>query len=468
MAEPTDIEALAAEVGGSSFSDERLNERLRALVRALAAEPGKSLPRSLDSAGLEAAYRFFSNPRVTPDDIVAGHVAATRKRCSESPEFLVLHDSTDFSYRFDGEREGLGRAQLKNPKSKQTFFLHASLAVAADGTRRPLGVVALKTWVRGEERSGVEHLRWQQQVHVAAERLGPHANAIHVMDREADDYTLFAALIADNQRFIIRGYFNRLLEQEPKAKLHDVLAAQRAVIERPVKLTRRKQHRVKIHDKNHPAREARTATISIAATAVELKKPQSRGPNSSMSGFPTSLSINVVRIWEPEPPVNEEPIEWMLYTTDPIDTPEQLLTIVDRYRARWTIEEYFKAIKTGCEFEKRQLHDYEALVNLLATFAPIAYRLLLIRSEARRVPEADALTVLTSDELAVLRVKSRIRLSDSPTVREIYRAVAALGGYIKYSATEPGWLTLSRGFETLATLTEGWVAAKLQLNSDQR
>lgn len=466
MADPTDTEKLAREVGGANFSDERLNNRLRALVSALAADPSASLPRALDSAGLEAAYRFFSNPRVTPDDILASHFEATRARCDAEAEFLVLHDTTKFSYRFDGQREGLGRAQLKNSKSKQMFFAHASLAVAADGTRRPLGIVALSPWVRGEERSGQEHLRWGKQACVAADRLGNRDRAIHVMDSEADDYEMFVALMQGNHRFIVRSQYNRLLEEEPKTKLRDAFAQLEASVERKADLSRRKRHRTEISAKGHPPREARQASLSIAAAKLALKRPNT--PGRLTERLPPSLPINIVRVWEPNPPADETPIEWILYTTDPIDTPEQLFAIVDHYRARWTIEEYFKALKTGCEFERRQLHDYEALVNLLATFAPIAYRLLLLRSEARRAPEADALTVLSPDELDVLRIKGRIRLSSSPTIREIYRAVAALGGYIKYSSRDPGWLTLSRGFEKLETLTEGWVAAKLQLCSDQR
>jgi len=130
------------------------------------------------------------------------------------------------------------------------------------------------------------------------------------------------------------------------------------------------------------------------------------------------------------------------------------------------IEEYNKAIKTGCDFERRQLQDYDALVNLLAVFAPIAYRMLLIRSEAARAPDQPALSVVSQDELDVLRTLGRRKLSELPTVREIYFAVAALGGHIKYNGN-PGWQTLAAGLEKLQTLTEGWVAAKLQRASDQ-
>jgi hypothetical protein len=467
MSDPTDIKNLALEVAGSNFSDERLNSRLRTLVSVLAADPSVSLPRTFDGAGLEAAYRFFSNPRVTPDDILSSHFEATRLRCAAEHEFLVIHDSTTFSYRFDGQRDGLGRAQPRNSNSRQAFFAHASLAVTADGTRRPLGVVALTTWTRGEVRSGVEHLRWEIQARAAASRLGNHDKAIHVMDREADDYEMFVALARGHHRFIVRCQYNRWLEEEPKTKLKDVLVSLNAAVQRQAHLSRRTQKREPPQAKAHPPRRERTAQLSIAAAKFVLRRPKRCGKSPSAIAMPPSLAVNIVRIWEPEPPPDEVPVEWILYTTDPIDTPEQLITIADRYRARWTIEEYFKAIKTGCDFERRQLREYEALVNLLATFVPIAYRLLLIRSEARRAPHTDASTVLSSDQLDVLRAKGRIRLSDSPTVRDVYLAVAALGGHIKYSG-DPGWLTLARGFEKLETLTEGWVAAKLQLSRDQR
>src|SRR5882724_5137761 len=140
MADPIELEALADEVADSNFHDERLTKRLRALVAGLAQDPSLSLPRALDSAGLEAAYRFFSNVNVTPAEILAGHFEATRKRCEEHDTVLVAHDSTSFSYRYDGEREGLGRARRSSPRSSQTFYAHLSLAMAADGTRRPLGV----------------------------------------------------------------------------------------------------------------------------------------------------------------------------------------------------------------------------------------------------------------------------------------------------------------------------------------
>ena len=404
--EPLDIPALAEEVAGPSFDDKRLSARLKLLIERLAQDPKRSLPNAFDSAGLEGAYRFFSNPKVTLQGILAPHIQSTRSRCEARGDYLVVHDSTTFSYRFDGERKGLGRAQRSKATSAQVLFAHVSLALAADGTRQPLGIAALETWTRSPKPTGVEHQRWERQIGVASEQLNGRKNAIHLADREADSYEMFHQLLQDGHRFVVRCQFNRkLVASSGVTHLQDHFSSISSTMEREVPLSRRKPRRHVIERKIYPARDLRLATLSVAAASVTLLKPK-----QSRASAPT-ITINMVRVWEANPPAGAEPIEWLLYTTEPIETPEQQLAIVDHYRARWTIEEYFKAIKTGCEFEKKQLQDFEALSNLLATFAPIAYRLLLLRTEAARAPDAPASTVLST---AQLDVAARSRSHQAP------------------------------------------------------
>ena len=165
----------------------------------------------------------------------------------------------------------------------------------------------------------------------------------------------------------------------------------------------------------------------------------------------------MVYVWETEAPPGEAPIEWVLYTSEPIDTTEQLLQVVDWYRARWVIEEYFKALKTGCAVEERQLGDLHSLSNALALLLPIAWQLLLVRSEARERPDAPASELLPSDEIQVLRAAAAKRrpLPDHPTIEQAMLSIAALGGHLKHNGP-PGWQTLARGYQELRLLLEGW------------
>lgn len=92
--------------------------------------------------------------------------------------------------------------------------------------------------------------------------------------------------------------------------------------------------------------------------------------------------------------------------------------------ARWTIEEYFKALKTGCQFERRQLESAHSLLNALAILAPVASRLLLLRHLARADPTAPASTALTAKQLEVLRAVSKRPLSPRPNARDAMRCDA--------------------------------------------
>jgi len=463
-----DVDLVAAEAGSSIAGDHRLAARHATCLRCLAVDPSASFPQLMNAAELEGLYRFCSNHRVVPEELLAPHVAMTRERCRSAERVLLVHDSTDFSFRPDGARSGLGRHR----KSTQTFFGHFSLAIDADGSKLPLGVLGMHTWVRGAEPDGTEVKRWLQQIRSTAHALTLEAQPIHVLDREADDYNLFALLTASDQRFVARACFDRHVEaDEIRTRLRSVLLSADVVVDREAQLTKRRKERHPLKLRNHPPREARVATLSISAMRLLLQRPKFSKKrlhlDPSLSDLPETLEINVVRVWEPNPPADCAPVEWILYTNEPISSADEVGAIVDHYRGRWVIEEFFKALKTGCAFEKRQLHDYDALVNALALFVPVAYHLLHIRTVARKEPDAPASRVVDDDQLAVLRALGRRPLSNNPTARDIYLAVAALGGHIKY-APDPGWLTLSRGFTKLDTMTQAWRAAKAAVSSDER
>lgn len=443
------------EFARAELGDKRLNARLDLLVSALQDAPDRSFPSAMSSdAELEATYRFLSNGRVTLARLIEPHLEATARRAELVQSVLVLHDTTEFRFEGKKHRDGLG----KIAGDGQGFFGHFALVV--DGQdRTPIGLGGVTTYSREyrsvhtrdmpaskrDSRPPGESARWRELVDDVQRRIA-HVAPVHVMDREADDFAMLSELATDGVRFTIRmNAARRRKGADPSnagdmIPLETLLDAAPIVATRAVKLSPRAGKRGGRSERTHPVRDARVATLEIAAKIVDVCPPKRscRQP----------VRLAVVRVVETSPPAGEDPVEWMLVTNEPIDTTEQVLRVVDIYRARWTIEEYFKALKTGCAIERRQLESFHALLAALGIFAPLAVRLVALRSYARHVPDAPATRILSDDELTALRTIGRTRLPASPTAQDALYAIAALGGHLKRNG-EPGWIVLARGFEKL-------------------
>src|SRR5258708_9036730 len=89
------------ELAGCSPAEEGSTKRLRKLLAQIGSDMGQSIPLVCqDWANAKAAYRFFSNERISEADILAGHLQSTRDRTAATDgPVLVLHDTTEFSYR---------------------------------------------------------------------------------------------------------------------------------------------------------------------------------------------------------------------------------------------------------------------------------------------------------------------------------------------------------------------------------
>lgn len=454
---------LAEEMAGAELGDARLNRRLGVIVAAIARRPGKSLPKALvSSAALEATYRFMSNDAVTPAGILAPHIAASCDRVEEAGFALAIHDTT--ACEFKGElREGLGRLAQR----QQGFYAHVCLAVTADGD--PLGLLGVHTWSRSWDPPGRrKRARFQHKTRAIKEsdRWGElskqveavtrgRSRVIHVMDREADFYRLEAQLIAAGAEFVIRGsHMERVLADG--RTLDEATDHLKIQLTREVSVNKRLPPQIEPHrhspskrKRSNPARSARLARLVVGATAVRIKRSWSIHKKDA-----PEFDLNVVHVWEPNPPHGELAIEWTLLTTLPSNTAQELEFVVDVYRRRWVIEELFKALKTGCQFEKLQLESAAALINAFAVMLPVAVGLLALRDLARTRPDARASTVLTPLQLSILRVHEHTRKLPLTTARDAMLAVARLGGHIKNNG-DPGWIVLGRGYEDLLALESG-------------
>jgi hypothetical protein len=451
----SDKREIRGEFRGAEFKDYRLTKRLAQLAEAIAESPEKSFPKVFgDGAELEAVYRFLSNEKVTPERILAPHIQETLSRCG-TRRVVVAHDTTIATYRAEGKREGLSRH-----RDSQHFHVHVSLAVTAESSREPLGVLAASAFIfAGDGGDGSKMRRWFEQADAVEQLDGMKAELVHVMDREADDYRTLVDLCQRRHRFVIRCAKDRMLAVESRevpGNISEAIERAPIVAAREVPISPRKKSEVPAKNRKlYPARSARLATLEVSAMTMELMRPTQHFDHV----LPDACELNVVRVKEASTPEGETPIEWLLYTNESIESEDDILAVVDAYRARWRIEELFKALKTGCALEKRQLESFETLTNATATLLPIAWRLLHLRTQTLDKPAAPASSLLEADEIAVLRARAKKPLPSKLTRRDAMLAIAALGGHLKRNG-EPGWQTLGEGVQKLLTLVEGYRLAR--------
>lgn len=450
---PTDV---TSEFAGIDLGDTRRETRARRLVAALADEPTRAFPKAVRTlAEREAAYRFLGNGAVTLDALLVGHVAQTAERAralATAP--VIVIDKTSFVFGGETDREGLNRLG----QNRQGFDAFFALAVSATD-RMPLGVLA----VDADLDEGRTSARGWLQVIDAAVPAVASLDPIVVADREADAFELFASLIAQQRRFVVRVARDRLIRETPDAarELLGELARRAPVrLEREVKLSRRTGVGKPLQARRkQPPRAGRSAHLAVGACTVTLPRPAKlRG-----RALPATLQLQLVSVREVDAPAGHDPVEWLLFTTLPIDDAAAVALIVDSYRSRWTIEEYFKALKSGCAYEQRQLESKHALLNALGLLVPIAWRLLALRTLAARDDRAPATAVFTADELHVLRkISQDIKLGPRPKAAEALLALARIGGHFPQNGP-PGWNILWSGMQLLQARVDGYRLAKQEM-----
>jgi hypothetical protein len=461
--------AVLDEFCGVALGDRRLEARLRQIVPALAAKPDHSFPKVFeDTAALEGFYRFVENDKTTLDRLLAPHVRRTVERASEHDVVLAVHDTTTFDFSGGDERKGLGRLR----RAGHGFLGHFSLLMSAEDRQDILGVAAVLPWSRTREtptakrkakkisyeesrRLPNEQQRWGRAAGRVERLLSGRTDVIHVMDSEADDYALMATMARMGRRFVIRCGYDRVLDSTAAdgCKLMGAVATKPVVCQRTVTLSRRRRPPAGGHQRTRQ-REVREATLSVNAATVVLRRP-----SSSDKTLPKETQVNVVHVWEESPPADVEPVQWYLLTTETTATTSDILRVVDIYRCRWTIEEYFKALKTGCGYEKRQLESYETLLAALGLFVPIALTLLRLRTLSRADPPRPATDVLTETQVEVLQRRFADHGAATLTVVDALSLVARMGGHLRRNG-KPGWLVLLRGYKELLMLEEGFKLAR--------
>lgn len=452
----------AIEFADVELQDARLNRRCQELAIALGQQPSAYINQACeDWADTKAAYRFFGNTKkVTPAGISAPHQQRTVERMRQHPLVLAVQDSTFFNYTHHPHTEGLG--EIGNKKQQQRGFgLHSTLALTPTGV--PLGTLTQQFFTRpiGEPAHTPRELqqlpleekesyRWLEAFEQTLALTPEGVEVVTVCDREADIYEMFVLAEEKQAPLVIRASADRLLAEKEVRKLWAKVEQQPLAGQLTLHITPNQQ------------RPARQATVSVRFSSVTLKPPwrphQKKLP-------PVTLNAILVREENPPPEV-EEPIEWLLLTNTSVQNFEEAIRVVGWYGCRWQIEVYHKILKSGCTVEDCRLEKADRLYNYIALMSVIAWRLHWMAYLNRTDPDLPCTMILTATEWQALYMRIQRTTSlpaTPPTVRQVVRWIAQLGGFLgRKRDGEPGITVIWRGWQRLQDMADTWSLVKEQ------
>ena len=441
------------EFGRAELGDKRLTKRLVILASQRGAKLNASISESCTRAsGSRAAYRFYDNDQVKPEDIQCPHIQATLRRANKQPVVLAVQDTTQADLTAHPHTAGVGYLQdLKHTG----YLIHTTLLVTPQ--RVPLGILDQQVWVRNPAEFGKKHQRakrataekesqkWLNGLQAAAKAQSQLTNVqlVSVGDSEADIFALFIESVKVGVPFLVRACRDRLIENENERHLWAHIEGLPVSGTREVTIPRQG---------NRPERKAvlsiRLARVELKVTRL-IKSPQEQKPVIAWA----------VLAREEQSPDGVDPIEWKLLTNTPTDDFEQACERVDWYACRWMVELFHRTLKSGCRLEERQFDDLENIKRFLALDSVVAWHVMYATMVSRENPLQSCEILFEPYEWQALYCfvhKKQHPPAKPPSIAEAIGWVARLGGFTASRKFSPGTTVLWRGFSRLVDISQTW------------
>jgi hypothetical protein len=379
-----------------------------------------------------------------------------RIQLSHRSFILCPQDTTTLNYIAHPATQGLGHVGTKPGKSLG-MLLHSTLAVSPEGGF--FGLVHAHCWARSKRKKSQrrrdrhhkpirqkETFRWLQgfrRVEQLAQAYPQHS-WVSVEDREGDIYQLMqeASLPGHRAGLLVRARHDRCVVGEKKS----LFQWMRQLPPVGTWTTEVPRHQ------DQPAREI---TLSISLAQVSLPPPRYHAGEAP---------VTLWALWATEihPPSGQKPICWCLLTTVPVYTLADAIQRIQWYMKRWTIEDFHRVLKSGCQVEARQLTTRERLQRALAIDMVVAWRVMDLNKAARLQPEAPADQWLSTEQWQALYcyVHQTEKLpAQPPPIGQAVLWIAQLGGFLaRKSDGLPGHMTVWRGLQRLTDIVVSWRA----------
>jgi hypothetical protein len=445
--------------------------RVRALVRTAtgcARRPGGKVTSVFKrGADRESAYRLVENESVDAKAVMtAAHEAAAR-RCAGARFVYVPIDKTSLNITDLAENKGFGMIGTSSAGATGLNVVTA-LAITPDGV--PQGIAHQRYWARPRKARSSRRQRkktplgqresrlWQSAMEDVASTFAVAGNGSSPwfqIDREGDVSGALEWAVDAGHLLTVRAQRNRRLaiDGKPRTYVRDFLEALPALGVR------------RVHKSARPGQSERIADVEVRATTVELDIPVDEFQKRRRV-----LPINVVLVSEPSPPPGEEALDWLLFTTAPVDALEDAVAVVVGYSQRWRIEEFHRAWKSGtCNVEDSQTRSPTHLIRWAVLLASVAVRAIRLAYLARAQSTAPASLEFSDDEIVAIKMVVKPRDPPvNPTLGLVVGWLASIGGYTgpKSAGGPPGFLVLSRGLEYIQPMVAALVGVRA-LKRDQ-
>jgi hypothetical protein len=454
------------EASSAEFGDKRLDRRFAKLLAALGNRSNLSIPAACEGRlDMEAAYRFFDNDKVTFEKVIASHCDKTLQRAAAQPIALFVQDTTEIDVTRP-EQMVAGVGELDG--ARRGFLMHLLEAFTPDGT--PLGAVwadiinrteGLSHAPAAEKRSTnkskpieeKESFRWLQglrKARTAAAKL-PDVQCICIGDSESDIYEVLAEE-RQGLHLLVRACQDRALQSDSGIHVREHVLATPALTTAKLQVRGRKAKTAVEKRGRRQSRESREAGVESRAAQVTLRPPYR--PDRQLA----PVTINVVVVSEVNPPEGEPPVEWILLTTLPIDTVEQVQLVVSYYCVRWQIEILFRVLKSGCRIEQRRFEQVDRLTSCLGLYLIVAWRTMFVCHLGRECPEVECEVIFEPSEWKAVWMATYDKQPPRrpPSLKTMVHLIAQLGGYVEREGNEPGPQTVWIGIQRMYDLALAW------------
>lgn len=441
----------ANQFAACQLGDKRRTKRLVRLATQVVCHPSGGLPEQTETwTDLKAAYRFFDRLEVTFESIAEQHWRQTRDR--PAGRYLVLSDTTELDF---GIHRAIDDLAPTGNGGGWGFLLHSGLMVAAD-SEQIIGLAAQEIHYRqpaprGENAS--QRLKRERESEIwgkVIDRVGRPAEdveIVHVMDRGADNFEVYCHCVEQETDWVVRVTQRGrkiLADNGIKMSLKQYMAT----------LPLRGEYALSMRAR--PGQPARTAKLEVRFGALQVPPPSQKSPYVKHLD-PDPIPMWVVHVLEVDAPTSVEPIEWVLLTSLAVEDFKDAWDVIGYYEKRWLIEEWHKALKTGCRVTERQLKTKDRLEAMVGLMSVVSVRLLQLKSVARTDPDQPARRLIPRRWIAMLRAAGKnLKKTKALTVGQFYRELAKLGGFIgRKTDGEPGWITIWRGWQKLYLMVRG-------------